>query len=316
MILREKTHRDYKSRIFIGLSSMNKPVHISYMYGKSLREVIFNKGIVEYHVDSKTIDSSNIEIYEIVYNSGSLYVDLYKVSESNELDHLGRMGKALYVSTGSDKVDKLIDEIVMYRKTWSSILCRIPNEPSEFYGAFLKADTALNYYLFKRLKDAWVELSGEYLGFIYALIHKILLGQGFKPVISLLDKCELISKASSISWFNTGIRYLKDNNSIEVLLEHRIGGSKPDLLLRRQDTSIAIECKQGPYKVWLNKAIKQSKKYRGYGFIPVLVTSEKIKNIDILSENYEYIVDQCNSQYEDYCTEMFSKILNGINIVN
>jgi len=71
-----------------------------------------------------------------------------------------------------------------------------------------------------------------------------------------------------------------------------ISGIKPDILIETPTHRVIIECKQGPTKTWLEKAVKQSKKYRIIGDRLVLVTPRTLSEheITLLKTHYDEVI--------------------------
>ncbi|MEM2025255.1 MAG: hypothetical protein QXW94_03090 [Desulfurococcaceae archaeon] len=308
----------YKTRLFTKYEDLGQPTHISHLYETgALREVMFRGDRVEYLIDTESLVKRNTIIYEYTYNNGLLYVELYRLGRNGEIYHLGRIGQAHEASTGYTNIDKLVDEISMYRSKWSTLICMSDENFIHFYNSFLKADAALDYYLFKRIKGVWQELSLEYVGFVYALIHEILTESGCKILENdhLEGVCTSISEANKASWRGINIEYNCSGICLRVKLESRAGSVSPDIELDfHGGIKILIECKQGPPKTWINKAIKQALKYSGSGLKSALVTFRHLSDEQFseLSKHYSYVVDQCSFCNQGKCKKVLGHIIDGV----
>jgi hypothetical protein len=211
------------------------------------------------------------------------------------------------------KVDELVDEIISYRRIWSSLICNELDSGIEYYRVFLSADLGLNYSLFRRLKEAWLELSNEYIGFVFSLIHCLLRDSGFKVVDEepLLNKCSMVHRSQSVTWRNTIIDYANQSSNFKVYAERMINGVTPDLVISSNNMKIVIECKQGPPKTWLLKATKQARKYRELAQLLILVTSRKLDSDEHieLSKYYDDIIDECNGEKYYECMNILKQII-------
>lgn len=312
VVVREENTNHIKSRFFIKTTTGEKPVHLSALRGNIVREIIFNKGRVEY-VLNKSLVTGPVELYEAVLLGNNSYTSTYKL-QGDRVEYLGRNSNPPQVSSGYLKVDELVDEIVSYRRIWSSVICGEIDSSIEYYRVFLTADLGLNYALFRRLKEAWLELSSEYIGFMFSLIHSLLRDSGFKVVDEgpLLNKCSMVHGSLSVTWRNTVVDYANQSSNYKVAAERMINGVTPDLVISSSSMKIVIECKQGPPKTWLLKAIKQAKRYRELAQRLILVTNKKLNSDEHieLSKYYDGVIDECNGEKYYECMNMLKEIIS------
>lgn len=311
ILVKEENTHCFKSRYFVKFVDKGSLIHISALPRKTIREVVFDKGNIEYVIDRGKLPRV-VEIYEIALINSKPRILLYRID--NDKIEVSRKAEFPHMfSSGFPTIDRLVSEVKSYRRIWSKILCNGLDHCVDLYGVFLSADLSLIYALFHRLKEAWLELSNEYVGFVFSLVHTALkeleLDAVNKEVLS--EKCNLIEKYQNIYWRSTSIRYSKPNSNLEVSVERMISGVTPDLIISTNNKKIVIECKQGPPKNWFAKSIKQAKKYREIAQQLILITSRKLDEGEQreLSKHYNYVIDQCNG--ENYVT-CRNKIKNAI----
>lgn len=311
----EQVEENIKVRLFTKRGNLPHPTHISRLYEEGLiRAIIFRGNRVDYLVDRERFRGVNTIIYEYTYNGGLLYVELYEMID-DDIKYLGKLGYAQKVSSGSPALDRLATEASTYRSMWSSAICSKDYQLMLFYEAFLKAEISLEYYLFRRLKGAWRELSREYAGYVYAIVHKVLeeLGYKLQEPTCISSICKSVSGAGKIYWGGFKADYRRDGSKISVMLERPIGSAVPDLTLEMdKGKKILIECKQGPPKVWISKAIKQALKYSKFTSSTVLVTFRHLGKslVTELSNYYSHVVDRCDFSSEDTCKAKLSDIVS------
>lgn len=308
--LRETDTPNYTSRIYVRYGNLEKPVHISSLYGSALREVIIQGGNVEYLLDVSKI--RELDIYEVVRSHEVLHVNRYQLVDGC-LKQLDRHCTIAEASTGNEKLDELVSEVVKYRAFWSTKLCKTSKNTLKAYDAVLKARVALSYYLFKRLKEAWTAYSNEYLGFAYVLVHSVLGERGFVPVKAQLEEiCDFAKHVDEPRWKKMVVNYINNGLNVSISLERRLGRVVPDLLIATPRGNIVIECKQGPPATWLNKAVKQAKGYKSLiSAVLVLLTSRNLSlhEREGLLKHYDYVVDGCVVENYDVCKSKLVQIL-------
>lgn len=309
-LLREVCSPDYVSRVYVSYDNLEKPVHISSLYGNALREVIIQGGNVEYLLDTNRV--RELGVYEIIYSRKALYVKCYQLVNGH-LRHFDGHCTIVDISTGNGKLDGLVGEVVKYRAFWSTKLCKTLADTLKAYDAVLKARIALNYFLFRRLKEAWAAYSNEYLKFAYVLVHNTLRERGLVPVKTQLEEiCNFAELIDKSEWRGIVVNYVDNGLNSSISLERRVGRVVPDLLVTTPRGSTVIECKQGPPVTWLTKAIKQAKGYKS--LIPavlVLLTPQSLslQEREILLKHYNYIVDGCTVKNYSICKDTLAHIL-------
>lgn len=312
ILIRERNDKQFKSRVFIKHSGITKPMHLSAFRGKNILEIVFSRGSIEY-VLRKNSFSDSMELYDVSLASGELYTLIYRV-QKDRVESLGKMLIPPEASSGFSAVDKIVEEISLYRDIWSRILCADYNLNSTFYKVFLLADLGLNYSLFLRLKEAWLEFSNEYIGFILSLIHDILLKAGYKVANNevINEKCSAVVNASSITWKGTNVNYVDNaNHRVEIYIERMISGLTPDLLITNGNKRVVFECKQGPPKTWFNKAIKQAEKYRKIAQSILLITCRSLDPPyrSELLRYYDYVIDKCSWKNQEHCAGFLAQVM-------
>ncbi|MEM4718028.1 MAG: hypothetical protein QXE81_04620 [Desulfurococcaceae archaeon] len=312
LIIREINRGNCRTRVFIKYDHFYKPVHISFLFKDHLYGVLFTKDIVEYSIPRESLPF-DFELYEVI-DCDSRYIMLNHVFNNN-IVNLGVVDRETDLSSGFNHIDILVNEITWYRKQWSKNLCETVNA-ALFYSYFLKADTVLKYVLTGRLKDTWLELSNEYIAFIYSIIHSALIRFGFKPRDKrvLEEKCLLASRASNVSWRNISIQYTNSGKTLNIFLEKMIYGVSPDILISSMRKNILIECKQGPPRTWFMKAVKQSSRYRRIADIISLITPRELSKEEVsdLMKFYQHVIDQCNPANKSRCIDRVNELISYI----
>ncbi|MEM1595823.1 MAG: hypothetical protein QXS24_01570 [Desulfurococcaceae archaeon] len=311
ILVKEENTHSFKSRYFVKFLNKDSLIHISALPRKAIREVVFDKGSVEYVIDRGKLPKV-VEIYEAALINSKPRILLYRI-DNDKIEVPRKAEFPLVFSSGFPTVDKLVNEVKSYRRIWTRILCNGLDHCVDLYGAFLSADLSLIYALFHRLKEAWLELSNEYVGFVFSLVHAVLKELELDAVDKevLLEKCNLVEKYQDIYWRSTSIRYSKLNSNLEVSVERMISGVTPDLIISTNNKKIVIECKQGPPKTWLAKSIKQAQKYREVAQQLILVTSRELDENEQreLSKYYNYVIDQCNGGNYVICRNRIKNVI-------
>jgi len=313
IVLREVERDNRVVRVFVKTPELRDLIHASALTRVLKLEVVFEHGIVEYSFKLSQV-SKPLEIYGFTIDLSGFRVQCYRLGDS-ELYEVRVDPRSIRVSSGFPRVDRVVDEISAYRGLWSEVLCGSRGQSLFNYDLLLKARYALNYALFRRIKEAWLEYASEYNAFIYSIIHSVLLEKGFNPTLEGLEcirgKCSEVEYSKSVDWRGVRLPYISDSKRLYVLLERMINGSQPDILLSSSNIQLVIECKQGGPKTWLSKAVKQAGRYRKYANIIVLVTNHKLTSDDYeyLSGKYDYVLDECN--YKDYtlCKTLLSRVV-------
>jgi len=285
--------------VFLKTPSSNKFIHTSSLPIRVLSELRYNGEFKEYTLNLKALGEDYVDMC-IVTRSEEYYSELFKInSSSKRVYYTGRSECLNHVSTGFPRIDALIESIAVLRRSWCIPICKCPERSIKYYEAFLKAKVAHIYSFYKRIKDAWLEYAQEYLGFIYWVLDSVL--REHCQIINtrgLSDICKRACSSESIEWRNLIVEYDCREKSIRVYLERMLNGVKPDILVETLNKRIAIECKQGPIKTWLKKAIKQAEKYKALFDTCILITPQLLSESDIivLKQQYDIVVDKCTTE--------------------
>jgi hypothetical protein len=315
IVLREVERDNRVVRVFVKTPELRDLIHASALTRVLKLEVVFERGIVEYSFKLNQV-SKPLEIYGFTIDLSGFRVQCYRLEDSG-LYEVRVDPRSIRVSSGFPRVDRVVDEISAYRGLWSGVLCGSRVQSLFNYDLILKARYALNYALFRRIKEAWLEYASEYNAFIYSIIHSVLLEKGFNPTLEGLEcirgKCSEVEYSKSVDWRGVRLPYISDSRRLYVLLERMINGSQPDILLSSSSVQLVVECKQGAPKTWLSKAIKQARRYRKYADILVLVASSGLTSSDYeyLSGSYDYVVDECNYKNYTLCRTLLSSIVGN-----
>jgi len=260
---------------------------------RALSELRYNGEYREYTLNLRALGENHVDMC-VAIKSEENYSELFRVDlSSGRVYYTGHGECADYVSTGFSKIDILVENIVNLRRSWCTSLCNCTEKSIKYYEVFLKARIAHAYSFYKRVKDAWLEYSREYLGFVFWVLDSVL--RDFCRVTrirGLSNACRRACSSESIEWSNLVAEYECNKRSLKVYLERMISGIKPDILVEIPTHRVVIECKQGPAKTWLEKAIKQSKKYRDIGDRLVLVTPRTLseREITLLKTHYDEVI--------------------------
>lgn len=316
LVLREISIRNLKTRMFIRLDTMQRPVHLSTLRSSILKDIIFHGGYIDYTLSKRGLRGSTTiaEVYEVIRDLDFLYTEQYKVTDKG-VEYAERFNEPPLLSSGAPLVDKLAEEISKYRSHWTSVICNSPRLPVMYYESFLKADIGLQYNIFYRIKEAWIELSNEYLGFVLSIIHESLIKGNLIPrsVESTKSMCTYVNEADSIKWKGLSFIYAHGDKAVNLVLEQMINGVTPDVLISGPGGKIIVECKQGPSKTWLSKAIKQAKKYQQFTRKLILITPVNLdKEVQIeLSRYYTEVIDNCNLKNIELCRNRLKNTLEN-----
>jgi len=312
VIVRES--RDFV--VFLKTSSSDKFIHVSSLPVWALSGLEYNGEFRDYTLNLKVLGENYVDVCVATRNRESLG-ELFKVELSSGGVHYADHSKCVdYVSTGFPRIDVLVESIVSLRSAWCTSLCNCPERSVKYYEVFLKAKVAHAYSFYKRVKDAWLEYAQEYLGFVYWLLDSVLREHcQLTSIRGLSDVCKRACSSESVEWRNLVAEYKCRERPLRVYLERMISGIKPDILVETLSHRAIIECKQGPPRTWLEKAVKQSKKYRNISDHVVLVTSQTLSKheITLLKAHYDEVIHTCTPQNrecrEHIFRELYSKLL-------
>ena len=286
-------------------------VHVSSLLG-ALVGVEYTGEFTEYTLNLAALRSPRLEVVAASRSEGCL-CEVYTVdAETGRVEYSGSLSTCRGLSTGSQRLDALVRDISELRRAWCSSLCECPERAVECYEVFLKARVAHTYNLYRRVKEAWLEYSQEYLGFVYGLVHSALLehcrvvsAEGLRSV------CERACRAESSEWRSVVVEYACRGGSVRVYLERMISGVRPDLLVERGPRRLLIECKQGPTKTWLAKAAKQAKKYRVLSSQLVLATPRALteQELNTVKQHYDTVISECTPSNQDCREKLLGELL-------
>jgi len=169
---------------------------------------------------------------------------------------------------------------------------------------------AVNYTLYRRLKEQVLELSREYIGFTLALLVNSVRRAGFNRMYAQGDFCFRALQAEPVSWRSTKVVLSSMNKTVEIEVERRIGSLNPDVYVKINGRSMIVECKTGPPKAWLSKAIKQAKLYRDHTDLFFFLTPRPLpKDLENnLTQYYSTVLFFC-SGYPEKCSETLAETI-------
>ncbi len=270
-------------------------IHVSALL-RVLSGVEYTGEFTEYILNLSTLGSKHIDLC-VVSRGDECTGMVFRIDlPTQRVHHVGRVDSIRELSTGFKRLDTLIREICELRRVWSNVLCTCPNSAVNCYEVFLKARVAHMYSFYRRIKEAWLEYSQEYLGFTYGLLHDTLL-EYCRPmsIHGLKEICQRACRSGSVEWRGVIAEYKCGETPLRVYLERMISGIKPDVLLETPSRRILIECKQGPVKTWLVKAVKQAKKYRTLSNYTVLLTPRSLSSeeLNVLRKYYDLVIEEC-----------------------
>jgi hypothetical protein len=279
------------------VESGEKYVHISSLHG-ALVSIKYAGESVEYTLNLSALGTNCINIL-VARRSVNCVYEEYRVDLSTQrVEYLSSKNSAFEFSTGYSRLDSLVGDISNLRRAWCTSICDCSISSVKCYEVFLKAKIAHVYNLYKRVKEAWLEYSQEYLGFIYGLVDSALREHcNVTHARGLREVCMRANRAESTSWSNVVVEYECRDKPLRVYLERMINGVKPDLIIESGSHRLLIECKQGPAKTWLAKATKQAKKYRTISSQLVLVTPRALgeQDLNTLRQHYDTVISECTA---------------------
>jgi hypothetical protein len=296
--------------VFLKTSS-GECVHVSTLLS-ALSGVEYAGEFTEYTLNLSALGGRHVDLCVVSKEEGCAG-GVFRVDLSAQRVHYaGRVDSVRELSTGFKRLDTLVREICELRRAWSSVLCACPSSAVECYEAFLKARVAHVYSLYRRVKEAWLEYSQEYLGFTYGLVHSALLE--YCRLVSthgLGEICQRACRSESVEWRGVVADYRCGETLLRVYLEKMISGVKPDILLETPSRRILIECKQGPVKTWLVKAVKQAKRYRALSSYTVLLTPRALSSeeLSVLRQHYDIVVEGCTVENSECRSRLRGEVL-------
>lgn len=304
--LRESLIRGLKTRLFVKTQN-GSIVHISKLYGKAVRSVVFGKGFIEYFLDSP---QGVLELYEVVYSGFSLKTLVYELTGLKPVGEYSEVPKEF--SSGYPFIDRLVAELGGYRGFWARVLCNISRQSLDYYVVDALSRGAIGYSLHSRVRELLQESSREYTGFVLGALVMGFLNMGLLLLTSTGDYCSSAEQAERVSWTGTRL-ILGDGKDVFVIeVEKRMGPVNPDILVEYSGKQVLIECKTGPPKTWFSKALKQAVLYRGVGrallVTPRLLSTEET---GALSKYYDAVIN-CSPEKISECIRQLHEILQGL----
>jgi len=280
--------------IFLRTSSKDW-VYVSALFS-ALCGVEYTGEFIEYTLNLSALGDRCIDLC-VVNKSKRCTCEVFRVdSLTRKVYYLGELDCTKSLSTGFTWLDAVVKEVCDLRRAWSSVLCSCLTSIVDCYEVFLKARIGHTFSLYRRVKEAWLEYSREYLGFTFSLVHSTLLEYcELTGVYGLREICEGACRAESVEWSNVVVEYKCGDTPIKVYLEKMISGIRPDMLVETPKRRVLIECKQGPVKTWLVKAIKQAKKYRALSNYTILLTPRALSSeeLSVLRQHYDIVIEGC-----------------------
>lgn len=294
LVLRESLIRGFKTRFFVE-GAEGTLVHVSKFHGTVVRSVVFGRGFVEYLLEDPRSTSA---FYEVTFTNTSLRTAVYSPLNFELVREFDNAPPGL--SSGFPFIDRIVSELAMYRHFWARTLCCTRDHGLRFYTVDVLARGAIGQAIYGRVKELFQESSREYTGFVLGAIVSGLVRKGFK-VSHTGNHCSSAEHAEPVSWTGTKIILSNDKSSVIIDVERRLGLANPDILIEHDGRRVLLECKTGPPKTWLSKAIKQGRIYGELGSA-ILVTSKHLGETELkmLGELYSAVIE-CSPINADKC---------------
>jgi hypothetical protein len=162
-----------------------------------------------------------------------------------------------------------------------------------------KATYAYDYFVRGTMRRMWGKLAKEYQSFALALIHEVLSSMfELDSSVNLTSVCVYLTYKRPFSWSGPLLKYSAGGGGV-VAVELEPRPSWADLAIvaeaggRRR--TLLVECKQGPPELWLEKALKQSRRYRAAGAAALLLALRQLHEEarKTLLHYYNYVIDGC-----------------------
>jgi hypothetical protein len=213
------------------------------------------------------------------------------------------------------------------RDYWSSVFCNLPGpykireseskEQRAYIEASLKAMFAYNFFVRNSKQQMWMKMAKEYQNFVLALIHEYLSGKYRflqDDPMTLAMICTYLNVKRYFSRSGAILKYDLGNGTIEVELEPRPSRADLKISLTGQKTAtLLVECKQGPPELWIEKSIKQSKRYKATKATLLLVAMHPLNEAQkaILANHYDHIVDNCTPRHSQECKKKLTRTIDA-----
>jgi hypothetical protein len=334
---------------FIRDSSTSIPTHVSSIL-KSKEWVKKEMLEIRYEIPLETFGQSNrVELYLFwASNRGWLPGEIWVLNPSTrelKLEKEKIHPSELTVSSGSPEIDEVVKQIMEAKNYWSSVFCNLPGpyktvsingkiiftvneigrkiresvskEQRAYIEASLKAMFAYNYFVRNSKQQMWMKMAKEYQNFVLALIHEYLSGKYRflqDDPMALAMICTYLNVKRYFSRSGAILKYDLGNGTIEVELEPRPSWADLKISLTGQKTAtLLVECKQGPPELWIEKSIKQSKRYKATNATLLLVAMHPLNEAQkaILANHYDHIVDNCTPRHSQECKKKLTRTIDA-----
>lgn len=317
---------------FVRDSSTSIPTHVSSIL-KSKEWVKKEMLEIRYEIPLETLGRSNrVELYLfLASNRGWLPGEIWVLIPSTrelKLEKEGIHPSELTVSSGSPEIDEVVKQIMEARDYWSSVFCNLPGpykfreseskEQRAYIEASLKAMFAYNFFVRNSKQQMWMKMAKEYQNFVLALIHEYLSGKYRflqDDPMTLAMICTYLNVKRYFSRSGAILQYeLAENEKIELELEPRPSWADLRISLTGQKTAtLLVECKQGPPELWIEKSIKQSKRYKATNATLLLVAMHPLNEAQkaILANHYDHIVDNCAPRHSQECKKKLAQTIDA-----
>jgi hypothetical protein len=316
---------------FIRDSSTSIPTHVSSIM-KSKVWVKKEMLGIRFAIPLETFGRSNrVELYLFwASNSGWVPGKMWVLIPSTgelKLEKEKLYPSEIAVSSGSSEIDEVVNQIMEAKNYWSSVFCNLPGpykireikskEQRAYIEASLKAMFAYNYFVKNSKQQMWMKMAKEYQNFVLALIHEHLSGKYRflqDDPMTLAMICTYLNVKRYFSRSGPILQYeLAENERIELELEPRPSWADLKISLTGQkNANLLVECKQGPPELWIEKSIKQSKRYKATDATLLLVALHPLNSTQkaILADHYDQIIDNCTPTHSQECKKTLAQTID------
>ena len=342
VIVLKEYHKGAKSSHywFIRTPEDAVPVHVSSLTrsGSFAKTSVPMSGFIQYEIPLLALERfDRVELYLFMSsNRGPLPAKLYVLHPKRREVELANERLELHeveVSSGSDEVDSVVSEITAARDYWSEVFCkrlvagihfsrvdeRRLSERGRYASIALKATYAYDYFVRGSREGMWKKLAKEYQTFALALIHEIL-SSAFELIepayFARVYLCSYLTHKRPFSRSGPLLRYrMGESGEIAVELEPRPSWADIAVTARAGGASrtLLVECKQGPPELWIEKALRQSKRYKAAGDSALLLALKPLPEgwRKRLLERYDYVIDNCAPARCGECKRKLSEALSA-----
>lgn len=162
-----------------------------------------------------------------------------------------------------------------------------------------KATYAYDYFVRGTMRRMWGKLAKEYQSFALALIHETLSSMfELDSSVDLTSVCVYLTYKRPFSWSGPLLKYSAGGGGV-VAVELEPRPSWADLAIVAEAgggrRTLLVECKQGPPELWLEKALKQLRRYKAAGAAALLLALRQLHEEarKTLLHYYNYVIDGC-----------------------